>query len=77
MMVDHMLGLYLKDAQAVAGQIGIDAYFIDERLGRIVRREPDGTLSLLKLSLNTAPRGSDRLDQISEGTVIKRELHRG
>lgn len=47
-MVQCLIGEYFASARAAAQTIGIDAYFIDERSGRVVRLEPNGNISLLR-----------------------------
>ncbi len=49
-MVQRLIGQYFARARTVAQTIGIDAYFIDERSGRVVRLEPNGTSHFSDLS---------------------------
>ena len=47
-MIQRFISLYFAKARTAAQNIGIDAYFIDERSGRVVRLEPNGSYSFLR-----------------------------
>lgn len=68
-MVQRLIDLYFSRARAVAQNIGIDAYFIDERSGRVVRLEPNGYFSFLQLF-------DDGQDRMSAGQIAAEKPQR-
>lgn len=62
-MVQRLIGQYFARARTVAQTIGIDAYFIDERSGHVVRLEPNGNFSFLRSF-------DDGQDRISAGLNV-------
>ncbi|MFC5417944.1 hypothetical protein ACFPOB_00010 [Bosea eneae] len=65
-MIESLIGQYFARAWAVAQNIGIDAYFIDESNGRVVRLQPNGSSSFLR-SLDDGPVGRISASLIATG----------